>query len=74
MNYQQSHPFSAMVFKMPAVARSSIYENIITSDDFKKKQEAAYKDAALREGIRMAQAVEDITAATVVETGELADE
>lgn len=74
MNYQQSHPFSAMEFKMPAVARSSIYENIITSDDFKKKQEAAYKDAALREGIRMAQAVEDITAATVVETGELADE
>ncbi len=70
MNYQQSHPLSAMEFKMPSVSRSHIYEDIITSDDLKKKQEAAYKDAVIQEGVRMANAVENFASADVVGVGE----
>lgn len=60
MFYQQSHPLSSMEFKMPDVVNSPYFDFITTSDDFEEKKEEAYKDAVLSEGVRMAQAVDDL--------------
>ena len=60
MFYQQSHPLSAMEFKMPDVVNSPYFEFVTTTDDFEKKCDKAYKDAVILEGIRMAQAVEEL--------------
>ena len=60
MFYQQSHPLSAMEFKMPDVVNSPYFEFVTTTDDFEKKCDTAYKDAVILEGIRMAQAVEEL--------------
>lgn len=57
MFYQQSHPLSAMEFKMPDVGNSPYFEFVTTTDDYEKKRETAYRDAVLQEGARMAQAV-----------------
>lgn len=64
MFYQQSHPLSAMEFKMPDVVNSPYFDFVTTSDDFERKREEAYKDAVLSEGIRMAQAVDDLYVGT----------
>ena len=60
MFYQQSHPLSAMEFKMPDVLNSPYYDLVTTSGDFERKNETAYQDAMLSEGIRMAMAVGDL--------------
>lgn len=60
MFYQQSHPLSAMEFKMPDVVNSPYFDFVTTTHDFQKKQDMAYQDAVLQEGVRMAQAVEGL--------------
>lgn len=69
MFYQQSHPLTAMEFKMPEVVNSSYFENIITSDDLKRKQESAFQDAVLKEGVRMAQAMNGMDIDAVLSAG-----
>lgn len=59
MFYQQSHPLSAMEFKMPDVVNSPYFDFVISSKDFERKRENAYTDAVLAEGMRMAQAVSE---------------
>ena len=58
--YQQSHPLTAMEFKMPDVVNSPYFDYIITSNDHIRKEENAYKDAMLEEGVRLMQAFEDM--------------
>lgn len=59
MFYQQSHPLSAMEFKMPDIVNSPFFNFVASSKDFKTKRENAYKDAVLSEGMRMVQKVEE---------------
>ena len=58
MFYEQSHPLSAMEFKMPDVVNSPYFDFVISSNDYEEKKEAAYKDAMLQEGMRLARAFE----------------
>lgn len=58
MFYQQSHPLSAMEFKMPDVVNSPYFDFVLSSNDFNNKKNDAYKDAMLAEGMRMAQSFE----------------
>ena len=58
--YQQSHPLSAMEFKMPDVVNSPYFDFVATSRDFERKNDLAYEDAVITEGVRMAMAVEEM--------------
>ena len=60
MFYQQSHPLSAMEFKMPDVVNSPYFDFVATSGDFERKNDIAYKDAMILEGIRMAMEIGDM--------------
>ena len=62
MFYQQSHPLSSMEFKMPDILNSPYFDNVITSDDLSRKQRTAYVDAVLKEGVRMADAIDQMAA------------
>ena len=65
MFYQHSHPLSSMEFKMPDILNSPYFDSVITSDELSEKQKAAYMDAVLKEGVRMAEAIEEMTAEDV---------
>ena len=70
MFYQQSHPLSAMEFKMPDVVNSPYFDFVISSSDYENKKSDAYRDAMLQEGVRIAQSFENGGFLTHEEPGE----
>lgn len=65
MFYQQSHPLTSKEFPMPDVVNSPYFDSVVSTEDFEKKKEAAYEDAVLREGVRMAKAMDELSARDV---------
>lgn len=61
MFYQHSHPLSSKEFKVPDVVNSPYFESVVSSGDFETKQESAYADAVLTEGLRMAGAMDEFS-------------
>lgn len=57
MFYQHTHPLSSSEFKMADVMNSGFFDEFVSSYDLNRKQETAYKDTMLEEGVALRERI-----------------
>ena len=57
MFYQHTHPLSSSEFKMADVMNSGFFDEFVSSYDKNRKQETAYKDTMLEEGVALRERI-----------------